>query len=107
MRPPHPNPLRREGLLGRVAPFAGVTLFVLALTAATPGDVERPWALIPAGVLTVAIVTSPWWIRWERLPFWTQAIPAIAYFAVVALLRETQGGADSVHNPLVVLPVLW
>jgi PAS domain S-box-containing protein len=107
MRAPHPNPLRREGLTRRVAPFAAVTLFVLALIAAPPGDVDSTWALVVAGVLTVVIVTSPWWVPWERLPRSAQAVPPIAYFLVIALLREAEGGADSVYAPLVALPVLW
>src|SRR3712207_2637930 len=108
MRPPHPNPLaRREGLTGRVAPFVAVTLLAVFLAAMSSSQIDSPWALWAAGALTLVVVTSPWTVPWARLPPHAQAVPPITYFVVVALMREAEGGGDSVYNALVALPVLW
>ena len=48
-----------------------------------------------------------WALPWDRLPRAAQAVPPFAVFAVIALLRESHGGAGSGYAPLVLLPVLW
>ena len=44
---------------------------------------------------------------WQKMPVYFQAIPPIAYFAVIVLLRHAEGGADSGYGPLVLLPIVW
>jgi PAS domain S-box-containing protein len=102
----HPNPLRREGLVGRVAPYIGVITLALPLGFLSRSDLD-PQLLLAAVLLTGLIATSPWTVPWQRLPFWAQAIPPNSYFLVVFLLREAEGGAGSGFTPLVVLPVVW
>jgi PAS domain S-box-containing protein len=107
MAHPHPNPLgNKEGLLGRVAPYAGVALLGSALIPVMDLSAGVPYVAAIVG-LTVAIVTSPWWVPWERLPYWTQAIPPISYLVVVALLRDADGGAASGYGALAALVVMW
>jgi PAS domain S-box-containing protein len=107
MRHPHPNPLgNRQGLLGRVAPYACVALLATALIPIT-GLSGGPWAVVAIIALTLGIVTSPWWVPWSRLPSWTQAIPPISYLGVIAILREADGGARSGYAALVALVVMW
>jgi PAS domain S-box-containing protein len=107
MAHPHPNPLgNKEGLLGRVAPYASVALLGSALIPIMDLSAGAPYVAAIVG-LTVAIVTSPWWVPWERLPYWTQAIPPISYLVVVALLRDADGGAASGYGALAALVVMW
>jgi PAS domain S-box-containing protein len=107
MAHPHPNPLgNKEGLLGRVAPYAAVALLGSALIPVM--DLQASAAFVAAIVcLTVAIVTSPWWVPWEKLPYSAQCIPPISYLIVVALLRDADGGAASGYGSLVALVVMW
>jgi diguanylate cyclase (GGDEF)-like protein/PAS domain S-box-containing protein len=74
-------------------PFAGVSL--------TEPRVLIAAALVP--VLIAAALRAPW----GRLPAWTQAIPPLAYFVVVGLLRDASEGTSSIFDPLVALPVIW
>jgi PAS domain S-box-containing protein len=107
MGQPHPNPLgRKEGLTGRVAPYIFIILLALVLIVIGPGD-HDPALLAIAAVITVAIASSPWTVRWQRLPFSAQVAPPLLCFFVIALIREAQGGSDSGFAPLVALPVMW
>jgi diguanylate cyclase (GGDEF)-like protein/PAS domain S-box-containing protein len=98
--------LRKQGLLRRVLPFAFVAVVAVVLSLVPSGDhnqVELTWGLILTAVVLAAALTVPW----ERLPAWAEAGPPLAYFGVVALLREGGGGPESGMAPLVALPVLW
>jgi two-component system, OmpR family, phosphate regulon sensor histidine kinase PhoR len=107
MAHPHPNPLgNKEGLLGRVAPYAGVALLGTALIPVMNLEAGAAFVVSIVG-LTLAIVTFPWWVPWERLPYSAQAIPPISYLVVVALLRDADGGAVSGYGSLVALVVMW
>ena len=46
-------------------------------------------------------------VPWSRLPRWTFIVPPLAYFVVVALLREANDGSVSGYAPLALLPVVW
>jgi PAS domain S-box-containing protein len=96
----------KEGLLGRVAPYAGVALLGSALIPILNLTADWMFVALVAG-LTVSIVTSPWWVPWDRLPYSAQAIPPIVYLAVIALLRDADGGAESGYGTLVALVVMW
>ncbi|MGH2998957.1 MAG: GGDEF domain-containing protein, partial [Gaiellaceae bacterium] len=59
-----------------------------------------------AGVLFAGIAVAAV-LSWERLPRALAAVPLVASFAVVALLRDAENGAPSGYGPLVLLPVFW
>ena len=63
--------------------------------------------LAGAAVLTTGVVADATLIPWVRLPAWCQASIPLSFFAVVALLRQSGGGAISGYSPLVMLPILW
>jgi diguanylate cyclase (GGDEF)-like protein len=92
-------------LFAKVAPFAAVALLAFALSPLPPtadsGEVTA--ALVLTAVIFAVVSRSPW----RRLPAWAQALPPIAYFVVIALLRDAEGGAASEVSPLVLLPVFW
>jgi diguanylate cyclase (GGDEF)-like protein len=60
-----------------------------------------------ASTLTALILATVWLAPWHRLPRFAEVVPALAYFVVVALLRESQGGALSGYSSLAMLPVFW
>lgn len=60
-----------------------------------------------ASSLTALILVTVWLAPWHRLPRFAEVVPALAYFVVVALLRESQGGALSGSSSLAMLPVFW
>ncbi len=86
-------------VLGAILPFA---LLPFAATSVTDPRVVLAGAL--AGVLVVVVLGGP---RWARLPAWTQAVPVLAYFVVVGLLRDASEGSSSTFDLLVALPVIW
>jgi PAS domain S-box-containing protein len=100
------NPLRREGLLRRSAPFLAVALLAFAAAPISSQKLNEP-ALIAAAVLFVAIVLAVVLLPWDRLPPYAPSVPPIAYFLVVALLVQTAGGGPSGYVPLALLPIFW
>ena len=60
-----------------------------------------------AGALTAVIAAAGLLVPWSRLPRWTYIVPPLAYFVVVALLREANDGSVSGYAPLALLPVVW
>ncbi len=101
-----PRPFRREGLLGRIAPFAGAAAAGLAL-AGLPSAGTHSNVFLAAALLSVAVVLGSVLAPWERLPGGVDLLPPVAYLAVIALLRQAEGGASSGYAPLVMLPLFW
>jgi diguanylate cyclase (GGDEF)-like protein len=96
----------REGLARRSAPFLGVMILAIALLPLPPG-VGGVTEIAIASVLTGLIVLTVWFAPWDRLPRYAEAVPPLSYFVVIALLRESQGGALSGYSALAMLPVFW
>jgi diguanylate cyclase (GGDEF)-like protein/PAS domain S-box-containing protein len=85
-------------VLGAILPFL---LLPFADTSVTDPRVLAAAAL--TAILIVLVLRAPW----SRLPTWTEAVPLVAYFVVVGLLRDASEGSSSIFDPLVALPVLW
>jgi diguanylate cyclase (GGDEF)-like protein len=103
---PSARPLDPEGFAKRVAPFAGALLLAFAFVnlrheGGTPGHILVATAV--AAMLVLAVGAIPW--RW--LPGWTQVFPPLAFFLLVAVLIDVDGGSSSSFSPLVLLPVIW
>lgn len=80
----------------------------LALVAiAIPPKPTAPGMALAAIVLTVLIAIAGLTVPWSRLPRYTYVLPPLAYFVVIGLLRESQGGSSSGYAPLAILPILW
>ncbi|HEX8855151.1 MAG TPA: GGDEF domain-containing protein [Thermoleophilaceae bacterium] len=102
----HPRPLSTLGVRRRTLPFLGA--LAVAFAVAPLPAVERDGsALLAAGVLAVAVVAAVGLTPWHRLPAWMQALPPLAVFPVIALLRDADGGTTSGYGVLVILPVFW
>jgi diguanylate cyclase (GGDEF)-like protein len=99
------RPLDGEGVWLRCLPWvtAGVlACLFLPLLSDWPstGDVIA-LALVPV------IVGSALFLPWERMPTWTQAIPALLPFVMVALVRNSHDSVTAAYTPVVLLPVIW
>ena len=60
-----------------------------------------------AGVLFFALVAAAFLLPWERLPDWAWLIIPIGYIAVIAIIRDAQGGSDSGLVVVYLLPIVW
>ena len=60
-----------------------------------------------AGVLFFALVAAAFLVSWERLPDWAWLIIPIGYIAVIAIIRDAQGGSDSGLVVVYLLPIVW
>jgi diguanylate cyclase (GGDEF)-like protein len=72
-----------------------------------PPDSERVGAVLLACGLSALIVATVMLAPWPRLPRFAETVPPLAYFVVIALLRESQGGSVSGYSALAMLPVFW
>ena len=72
-----------------------------------PEPVDRPLMALFAIALSAVIVLSVRFVPWRRLPAYAEAVPPLAYFLVIALLRESHPGATSGYSALAMLPVFW
>jgi diguanylate cyclase (GGDEF)-like protein len=99
------DPLARRRLFLRAAPFFGAGLLPFA-TLPLPPTMGSPLLVVAAAALTGLIGVTSIYAPWERLPHFAQAVPPLAYFVVVALLRDAEGGATG-YATLAMLPVFW
>jgi diguanylate cyclase (GGDEF)-like protein len=103
-------PFSRESLFRQVGPLVGGTLMgllVLALPHSHDGNIPNMGYMFRAATLTAITVTATALLPWNRLPSMLQAAPPVLYMVVAFLLGEANGGATSVYQQLVLLPVLW
>ncbi len=102
----HSGAFDRTRLLHRSAPFLGVMMLALAVLPLPP-DGDRPNVVLLAVGLSALIVAAAALVPWARLPRYAEVVPPLSYFVVIALLRESQGGADSGYAALAMMPVFW
>jgi diguanylate cyclase (GGDEF)-like protein len=94
------------GLLARAAPFLGA-MWLAIMAFPLPPEVQTSPVLVAAVLLNALIVLGAVAAPWGRLPHFAQIAPPLAYFLVIALLREADGGSASAYAVLVMLPVFW
>lgn len=70
-----------------------------------PHDARREISV--AGVLFFALVAAAFLVKWERLPEWAWLSIPIGYIAVIAIIRDAQGGTDSGLVVVYLLPIVW
>lgn len=101
------QPLSRDTLFRQVGPLIGGTLMGLLVFALPHTPDADLGILLRAAILTAVTVTATAVLPWNRLPTALQAAPPVLYMVVAFLLGEATGGANSVYEQLVLLPVLW
>jgi hypothetical protein len=70
-----------------------------------PHDARREISV--AGVLFFVLVAAAFLVPWERLPDWAWLIIPIGYIAVIAIIRDAQGGSHSGLVVVYLLPIVW
>ncbi|HEV3478622.1 MAG TPA: sensor domain-containing diguanylate cyclase [Gaiellaceae bacterium] len=68
---------------------------------------ERLGVVFLAVALSAMIVSTVAFVPWAQLPRFAETVPPLAYFVVIALLRESEGGSVSGYSALAMLPVFW
>lgn len=106
MRREDTRPFARELLLRRSAPFALAMAVSFAVLPLGEQPVRAGW-LAAALALAVGLAVAVWVVPWASLPEWLEALPPLAWFGVVAMLRQSEDGALTGYGPLLLLPVLW
>lgn len=92
--------------LAPAAPFA-VAAAVPFLALLVPPDTHEAPQTWAAAALTVLIGVLALFARRLGVPSWMQGSLALLYLPVVALLRDSEGGALSGYGPLLLIPLLW
>ena len=100
------RPLDPGGLAARIAPFAGALLVAFAFVNLRH-DGGSPGRIIVAAAVASMLVLAVGAVPWRALPGWTQTLPPLAFFVLVAVLVDVDGGSGSSFAPLTLLPVLW
>ena len=88
-----------------VTPFAALALLAPTVALVQPGS--RAPEVLAALVLTLGLAAAALLVPWRRLPPSAAVAVPLAYFVVIAVLRDADGGATSRWTPLVLLPVTW
>jgi PAS domain S-box-containing protein len=78
---------------------------VLTAVIPFPHDARREISL--AGVIFFALVAAAFILPWDRLPEWAWLIIPIGYIAVIAIIRDAQGGSNSGLEAVFLLPIVW
>ena len=100
------RPLRREGLLARIAPFAVLACLAEASLALPPGPASLREAIASALILaaTAALIVL---LPWDRLPAWCDVAAPLLYTASVLPLAQAAGGTYSGILIILLSPIIW
>jgi diguanylate cyclase (GGDEF)-like protein len=98
------RPFDKEGLNERVGPFVAVS--VIALAGLIVRGASGTATLVSATGIALLIVAI-FGVPWAKLPPWTDLIVPLAYFGVVAAMRDAEGGHGATTGIFVLLPVVW
>jgi PAS domain S-box-containing protein len=63
--------------------------------------------ILIALLLFFLLLTTAFVLPWERLPDWAWLVIPIGYMAVIALIRDAQGGGESELVIVYLLPIVW
>ena len=99
------RPYEGEGVFLRFLPWVSAGLFACAFLPLL-SDFPAVGDLI-ALALVPMIIGSAVLLPWERLPLWTQAVPALLPYAMIALIRTSHDSVTVAYTPVLLLPVIW
>ena len=99
------RPLEGDGAGLRLLPWVAAGILAFVLLPLLPGGGNLGNLL--AGILlpiSVAFALIP---RWERHPTWVQALPCLAPYLMIGLVRGFNDSPIAAYSPVVLLPVFW
>jgi diguanylate cyclase (GGDEF)-like protein len=102
---PSTGPLAATGAPRRLLPFGLAAVGGMAALALT--DLHSVLAYELALALALLVASCALFLPWRRLPLAAQELPALGFFVVVVLLRDSGGGNESGVGPMVLIPVCW
>ena len=110
--PPPPSsstafPIGFSGSMRMRLPLFALVAVGTVLIAVIPFPHESRREISIAGFLFFVLVAAAFLLPWERLPDWAWLIIPIGYIAVLAIIRDAQGGSDSGLVVVYLLPIVW
>jgi signal transduction histidine kinase len=114
IEPPAPDPLtrpdnpllQRDGLLVRIAPFAGLAVIAEASLLLPPGPASLPDAIVSV-LLLVAVAAEIVFVPWPRVPGWLTVTVPLLYTASILFLIQGAGGSTSGVGIVLLSPLIW
>ena len=104
-RPDNPL-LQRDGLLVRIAPFAGLALIAEASLLLPPGPASLPDAIVSAALLA-GVAAEIAFVPWPRVPGWLTVTVPLLYTISILFLIQAAGGSNSGVAIVLLSPLIW
>jgi hypothetical protein len=88
-------------------PVFALVMVGTVLIAVIPYHQDARREISIAGVIFFALIAAAFLLPWERLPEWAWLIIPVGYIAVIAIIRDAQGGSHSGLVVVYLLPIVW
>lgn len=88
-------------------PLFALEAVVIVLIALVPFPTGSRREVLVAAVVFMGILAAAFLVPWERMPDYAWLVVPIGFLAVIALIRDAQGGGDSGLIIVLLLPIVW
>jgi PAS domain S-box-containing protein len=88
-------------------PLFALEAVVIVLIALVPFPTGSRREVLVAAVVFMGILAAAFLLPWERMPDYAWLVIPIGFLAVIALIRDAQGGGDSGLIIVLLLPIVW
>jgi PAS domain S-box-containing protein len=88
-------------------PLFALEAVVIVLIALIPFPSGSRHEVLIAAVIFMVILTAAFFLPWERMPDTAWLVIPIGFLAVIALIRNAQGGSSSGLIAVYLLPIVW
>ncbi len=95
------------GSMRQRLPLFALEAVVIVLIALIPFPSGSRLQVEIAAVLFFAILTAAFFLPWERMPDYSWLVIPVGFLAVIALIRDAQGGSNSGLIIVYLLPMVW
>ncbi len=100
-------PIGFSGSLRVRLPVIALVAIGTVLVAVIPFPHHAHREIAIAGIIFFVLIAAAFLLPWERLPDWAWLVVPIGYIAVIAIIRDGQGGSDSGLVVMYLLPIVW
>ncbi len=88
-------------------PLFALEAVAIVLIALVPFPTGSRREVLVAAVVFMGILTAAFLVPWERMPDFAWLVIPVGFLAVIALIRDAQGGGDSGLIIVFLLPIVW